>query len=423
MRKIFKVLFTIGVLGTLGSGIYAQAPIGSNSQTYPIFPRCNPCPPPCSIGLEPITPDSTKPVDPNLSQQALPDPGAQAPLAGTGGGIATAIPQSIGDSNGYLSAKRKITVPAIISLFPYGEFNSSTTSGTTQLTLYSPVASRAGSGIKMADDDSPRPLDRVFFTYNNFYNMGGTGPTTIIDSSPTNLVYRLGYGGGYTSYAVPGIPGIIVNRELLGFEKTFLGGDASVEMRLPIFQTSRGYGDAAFAGDAIGDMSVILKYAMINDRETNNVLSAGLMLTLPTGPPIQTTAGNIDSVLFQPFVGYIYNVSVFYLQGFSSLVVPTNPNDVTVLFNDIGMGCFLYRSESPDAPVSSIVPTIETHVTTPLNNRGCGGVVQASDIVSFTGGVHFGIGNRAWLTLGVNTPVTGPRPYDVESIVQFNYLF
>jgi hypothetical protein len=42
--------------------------------------------------------------------------------------------------------------------------------------------------------------------------------------------------------------------------------------------------------------------------------------------------------------------------------------------------------------------------------------------VVITGGVHVLIG-RSDLTLGVATPVTGPRLDSIEAVVQFNYRF
>jgi hypothetical protein len=43
--------------------------------------------------------------------------------------------------------------------------------------------------------------------------------------------------------------------------------------------------------------------------------------------------------------------------------------------------------------------------------------------VDLTAGAHLGLPWQSVLTLGVNTPVTGLRPYGVEAIVQFNYRF
>ena len=45
------------------------------------------------------------------------------------------------------------------------------------------------------------------------------------------------------------------------------------------------------------------------------------------------------------------------------------------------------------------------------------------DLVVLTAGLHFGVFQRATLTFGAATPVTGPRLFDIEAIVQFNVRF
>jgi hypothetical protein len=98
---------------------------------------------------------------------------------------------------------------------------------------------------KMSENDSPRPQDRVFGNYNYYNNV-----RKVID----------------------------VHRETVGFEKTFLNGNASIGLRLPFFQdVAPGFSE----GDP-GDLSIRLKYAWINDPGT--VISTGLAITTPTGP-------------------------------------------------------------------------------------------------------------------------------------------
>ena len=73
--------------------------------------------------------------------------------------------------------------------------------------------------------------------------------------------------------------------------------------------------------------------------------------------------------------------------------------------------------------MTAIIPAVECHVTTPLNKRNEfeGGFLP--DIVSFTGALHCQMGQRSVLSMGVNAPVTGPRPYNYEVFAQFNYAF
>ena len=48
-----------------------------------------------------------------------------------------------------------------------------------------------------------------------------------------------------------------------------------------------------FGYDHLGDLTIVTKYALINDRETGNVLSGGLAITAPTSPTIRTSDGSV----------------------------------------------------------------------------------------------------------------------------------
>jgi hypothetical protein len=208
-----------------------------------------------------------------------------------------------------------------------------------------------------------------------------------------------------------------VHREVFGFEKTLFGGNASIGLRAPVLEEIGAFGD-----DLFGDLTIIGKYALWNDLHSGDVFSAGLALTVPTGPGIETFAGTVHSFLLQPYIGYRWTMDDWYVQGFNSVAVPTDSRDVTILFNDVGLGYRLYRG-APDQFITLIAPTIEAHVTTPLNNRAIDSPIRIPDLVVLTEGVHFGFRNNSTLTLGVATPVTGPHIFDIEALVQFNWRF
>ena len=110
--------------------------------------------------------------------------------------------------------------------------------------------------------------------------------------------------------------------------------------------------------------------------------------------------------------------------GFSSIAVPTDSRDTTFLFNDLQVGYQLYQDRTGTRFLRSITPIAEVHVNTPLNNRGIRCLpIGMSDIVSFTTGTTLGLGQRSYLNLGTNVPVTGPRPYGVEALIQFNWQY
>jgi hypothetical protein len=288
-------------------------------------------------------------------------------------------------------------------------------------TLLIPAA--AHGAFKVAENASPVPVDRVFFTY-NFYgdirgpNNGSTGPLTINQTSTMPVPG----GASITNSTVtfPGAPYINLHREVIGFEKTFLDGYASIEMRLPILQTPSSL--VGFQADGIGDLTIIGKYAFYLDRTTGDVISGGLAVTAPTGQGIPTADGTIRDTVLQPWGGYVWNRGNSYLLGFHSIAVPTDDRDVTLLFNDVGVGYWLYRGD-PAGTLNFIVPNAEVHVTTPLNHRTNQGPIYAPDMVVLTGGAHIGLFRNAVLSIGAATPITGPRVYAVEAFAQFNWRF
>ena len=252
------------------------------------------------------------------------------------------------------------------------------------------------SGVLITDNDNPRPTDRVYGGYNFYDNLGG----------------RLN----------PGLGGVDLQRQMVGFEKTFLDGDASFGMRLPFVQQ---YGPAGVGGTHnVGDLTLIGKYALFNDRETGDLWSAGLVLTAPTGSGDATLFDGSKaphSVLFQPWTGFVKTFDRAYVQGITSLVVPTDGRDPTLWNNSVAAGYYVYRNTA-NAWLTAVVPTAELHVRTPLSGRNPNGLVYLQDQVNVTGGVHFRF-NRAVLSAAVCVPVVGPRPWSVEAMSFFNFYF
>jgi hypothetical protein len=355
----------------------------------PWTPGC--APPPCATPspyTSSTTAPGTAPSVPGLldgtgqqgAQQQQPqgsDAFAQAPPAG-GETAASALPNLIGDQNSFIIFSRSAT--------------RSSRSG-----VAAALAQVGRGAFKITENESPAPQDRLFVTYNYFYNVNKTFNPGGVNIDRTN-----------------------VQREEVGFEKTFLGGDASFGMRLPILEIQGEDVDKS----NIGDLSLIFKYAFFNNRETGNLLSGGMVLTVPTGPAfLPSDTPDIHSTLFQPFVGGIWRSGDLYVHGFTSLLVPTDSRDVMFIFNDYGIGYFIYQNNS-GGMISSISPTVEAHINTPLNHRGSqvdplGGI----DVFDMTAGVNLGFGSRAYLTIGVNTPLSGPKPYDLEAVAQLNWRF
>jgi hypothetical protein len=382
-------LLGIGVgLALAGRSAWAQVP-----EPVPHRPVC---PAPAYVVPQPFCPQLPQPLPPGppaapatpegkpqpapepVSPEAPPDLNLEGLRAGAGLGETFAMsPAMFGDQLGPV-VSRVVRLP----------------SGAT-VTARVPLAARGA--FKIADNGTAIPTDRVFFNYNYFNDVA------------------LGSRG-------LGLPAPDLHREVIGFEKTFLDRTASIEMRLPFLQLQ---GDGSVSRSGIGDLTIIGKYAFFMDREAGNVLAGGLAVTVPTGASNVPGFGVIDihDTLLQPFVGYIWNVEDFYVLGFTSLVVPTDSRDVTLLFNDISVGYWLRRNRQ-DLFINSIIPTLEVHVTTPLNHRGLNNTpVGAPDEVSLTGGVHLLMPAGADLGIAVNDPITGPKPYAVEALVQLNFRF
>jgi hypothetical protein len=366
---------------------------------------------------QPQTPAPAEQTSPAPDQGAAPSlPTEQAAAAG-GESFASATPNMIGDLLAGASIRRTVR-------FPNGA------------TVNAVLPVQARSGFKIGENESPRPQDRVFFTYNYFNNVNKA-------LNPIDF------------------PRVDAHREMIGFEKTFDNKNASIGMRLPylMIDSNGGVKDRDF-----GDLSVILKYAFINDP-CGNVVSCGLVATFPTGgssaDAFNAFGDVVHTTILQPWAGFIYACDDFFVQGFSSAAIPVDDRDVAFWFNDLGVGWFCYRAADPhnrpgnafndcvpggSAPdptlnafvptccgdcccgthfLTALIPTVEVHATTPLNHRGFSVTdpVEGFDQVVITAGVHMVFLNRATLLLGAATPITGPKPFDVEAAAYFNLRF
>jgi hypothetical protein len=264
-------------------------------------------------------------------------------------------------------------------------------------------------GFKIADNQSPRPQDRFFFSFDYFNNLNGVVNQALNSPVSHEKVYR----------------------ELFGVEKTFFDGNASIGLRMPLNtltadSTVRGLGGTS---TAVGNLTAFAKFILWQDQSGRNLISGGLAVSPPNGPTRfagAPAAFGFHDATIQPFLGYIFKRDRFYIQGFEAIDVPTDPNDVTLQYNDIGIGYFIYRNTNPNAFISSIAPTFETHVNIPLNHRG---VFHLSDpagtasVVDLTYGVNVLFQRTALLSAGFVNPVTGPRPFSYEWQLLLNVYF
>jgi hypothetical protein len=251
------------------------------------------------------------------------------------------------------------------------------------------------SGVMITDNDSPRPRDRLYFSFS----------------------YYDGLGSAFTDGN-----NITMTRELAGFEKTLFNGNASVGLRLPFIQVNAPFGNYA---SNIGDMSLLFKWAVINNRDTGDLLSLGFVLTMPTSPAAVSvnlsSGGPIPhSTLFQPWVGF---VRMFgdrgYMQYIGNAIIPSDSQDTYILGNSFAFG---YRLLQGEGLRPSLTPTFEAHVRTPLNNRDPNGLIYLQDQLNLTTGVHLRW-SRVSLSGAACIPVISPRPWNIEAIANLNILF
>ncbi|HXG08839.1 MAG TPA: hypothetical protein VNK04_03540 [Gemmataceae bacterium] len=263
--------------------------------------------------------------------------------------------------------------------------------------------------FSIAENESPQPRDRVYFTFNYFSDINED-----VNARLGNVIRNL--------HAF---------RYQFGFEKTVLNGTGSFGLRLPVNTLSADSDFELFRGTdtAVGDLTAILKYAPWYNRDTGDLLSVGLAVTAPTGP--DAFAGSpavvpLHSTVLLPYLGYILNAERWYIHGFSSVSAPTNSDDVTLLLNDVGIGYWLLRDRSGCRRLTAVIPTFEVHVGTPLNHRGAldfGDPAGTPDWVDLTGGITLEWAGTATFAVGFVTPVTGPKAYEWEVLAQVNVRF
>jgi hypothetical protein len=282
------------------------------------------------------------------------------------------------------------------------------------------------AAVKIAENESPRPVDRVYTSFNYYNNLNKSRWT-----DPTQPIHN-----------------VALYRNTLGLEKTFMNQNVSLGLRIP-FDTIDAQGkefhlapdpatgtlvpvnnDEGFTTTLLGNISAIVKAVVCEDRQSGSLLSAGATLSVPTASNIKIDPGMSTIAYMQPFGGFILNRGDLFIQGFSSLTVPLVSAQSIVLFNDVGVGYWLYRNSSSSSWLSGMAPTLEFHLATPLrqidpSSEEFGAVdgLRVFDVLDVTLGTTFLLSNGATLGVGGVIPLTGPKPFDIEALVQFNYRY
>ncbi len=208
---------------------------------------------------------------------------------------------------------------------------------------------------QIADNESPRPLDRIYFDF-NILNFGN----------------------------------INVHTEVIGWEHTFAGGAGSIGIRLPFYQTPFGGG--------FGDLSVIGKWVLKDNPVQGTLVSTGLMLTLPTN------SQGFGTFAVQPYVGAFWDpYGPAFWQGFASLKFPGSGAPATVNAN-LGGGYVIPIINNGPGGVNAIVPTVETEFTIPVTFTGIE--------LNLAFGAHVLFQNGLDAHIGFGVPLGSFKPYD-----------
>lgn len=281
-----------------------------------------------------------------------------------------------------------------------------------QLVVVLPNPSTGGAVVgrmKIAENTSPMPRNRVFLNYSYFDNVP--------------LI-----GGG-----------VDVHRLSPGFESTLFDESMSIELRTPMASTLDNQILADGATDLhsaeFGNLFLALKYLLA--RSNSSALSVGMSLSLPTADDLHValTDGTplVDvrnqSVHLMPFLGWLTTSSNgFFAQGFFQVDVDANGNaieanrtgrgleamgtlqDPTLFYLDVGAG---RKVALAGRRLTYVAPTLELHYNRSLQSADVleadgfriGEAKQHIQILNAVTAVTFGLGQHANLSVGYATPL------------------
>lgn len=281
--------------------------------------------------------------------------------------------------------------------------------------------------VRVQDNNSALPQDRVYFDYNYFHNARFS----------TN-----GFG---------------VNRIVPGVEKTFLDGMGSVEVRVPMAVTLNSettFGQPIDTSNyEMGNLTITPKLLLWSSEE--ELFAAGVGVSLPTADDIDVV--NLlkisnDSVHLIPYLAYLYTPkrTDYFVHAFLTCDFDTQGNNVQAnvsgsgledigVYNDqtlisasASLGKFFYRNHSRSARIEAMAWTTELHYTSTVTNADfiqAGafqvGNAQGSDLNLLNGtlGAHAKL-QKSTVTAGYTVPInSNERLFDGEFRLFINRPF
>jgi hypothetical protein len=289
----------------------------------------------------------------------------------------------------------------------------------------------------------------------------------------------MGYGGyhGFDTFnpaTGAAVKSFNLNVFTVGAELAIPDNGISVYVRAPAVDATNNTTGVRIRG--MGDVSVGLKYLLFEWEETGTALTIGCTVALPTGddatittnryafdfdptgtvrtsPAGQTlppnTTFSLNPTYIQPWIAGLWAHDRLFVSAYGSLAIPTDDSFATLVNGEIGIGWQVYRACCHDDVLTSITPTLNVQALIPIDHQGTpiGNVNYPGSVsvapngqlidnqpqgtfqfnspyqVFVTGGATFGLGCRSALTVGVVTPVIGPKAYSVGGVAGFNLLF
>jgi len=298
--------------------------------------------------------------------------------------------------------------------------------------------------LKIGENNSTLPDDRVVFLYNHFHNAIETSEGTFPALAPTAARSSS------------------VDRYTVGIEKTYWDQMASVEVRMPFvssFDFSPVNGRVVIDGGNTGNLAIISKYLLY--AEDSWALGGGVAFDLPTGSDLTVHVDNDfftinnDALHILPFLGLaMAPTDNCFFQSFAQLDFAANGNQITgtglsgrdrlndqnLLYLDIMGGVWLLRDTS--APVlTGLAAITELHYTSTIQDtdlvvidsqqgQGSANFIAALanpfnriDVLNLTAGLQAELGNTTDLRVAAVVPLQeeiDKRFFDAELQVQLN---
>jgi hypothetical protein len=294
-----------------------------------------------------------------------------------------------------------------------------------------------GGSFNASENNTALPTDRAYFIYNGFFNAASNS---------------VGFG--------PIQQSVDIHRYLLGFEKTFLDGNLSLDVRMP-FVNSLQFENIGFASEtgSIGNLTMYLKGLMLSDDIS--AFATGVGIGLPTGSDVDVTRTvgpttesltiQNESVTLMPFVASTMSLSDrWFLQSFGQILFVTSGDTVVnngqfagvytqqnLLQTDVGLGRWLWQDANRQY-VTGLAGVLELHYTSTIQdsdavNLGFGNLLGGEitnannrlDLLNLTSGIHAQLGPMSALRVGAVVPLKDAphRTFDSEIQVSFNRRF